>query len=430
MAGTAVVMPRLGMTMEEGTVLEWPVPVGTRVEKGEVLLVIETEKAETEIEALSTGTLRHLYAEPGATLPCGALLAVLTESADEDFDAGAFATAYVPPAASIPEPRAVPALTRPPETTSTPRVASGRRPVAPAARALARRLELDLGRISGTGPNGRVTPRDVEDFAAARERLVTVAEGVGLEVLREGSGDPVILLPGFGSDLSSFALLTPILSPRFETTGIHPRGVAGSDAPASESYDVDRAAADVSAVLKGPSHLVGASLGAAVALEVALRHPDQVRSLTLITPFLELSPRLDAFLDAWCRVAAEAGPETVASFLAPWLFGGGLLGDRAACSRTLRGLSRAVPRVPPTTLERSAAGMRSWSGSRSHDLARIAVPTLVLAAGADLLTPDAERIAAAIPGAALEIFPGCGHALAIEAADAVARRLLSHLAAH
>ena len=75
MAAIAIVMPRLGMTMEEGTVVEWPIPIGGRVEKGETVLIIETEKAESEIEATLSGTLRHVYAEPGETLRCGVLLA-------------------------------------------------------------------------------------------------------------------------------------------------------------------------------------------------------------------------------------------------------------------------------------------------------------------------------------------------------------------
>ena len=79
-------MPRLGMTMEEGTIVDWPLSVGARVRKGDIVLVIETEKAETEIEATEEGILRHLFAEAGETLPCGALLGVLTETAEEPFD--------------------------------------------------------------------------------------------------------------------------------------------------------------------------------------------------------------------------------------------------------------------------------------------------------------------------------------------------------
>ncbi len=429
MGAHAIAMPRLGMTMQEGTVIDWPIRTGERVEKGEIVLVIETEKAETEIEATASGTLRHVYAEPDETLPCGALLAALTDTADEPFDADAFAAAYVPPPGSEGEvtEEAAPAATGAAQASEPETRASARKPIAPAARALAKKLGLDPTQVPGTGPNGRVTVEDVERLAAARDRLVTVAPGVGLEVLREGSGPTVVFLPGFGTDVSSFALQTTALAEDFAVVGVNPRGVGGSDAPELDVYDVARAAEDVAAVLDGPAHVVGASLGAAVAIELALRHPDRVASLVLITPFVEARPRLLAFADAWRRVASEAAPETVASVIAPWLFGDALLGDEKARGRTLRGLAQTVGRVRPETLARAAAGLAAWSGTRGSDLAKLAVPTLVLAGAEDLLTPDADELAAAIPGAKLERIAGAGHALAIDGAEDVSRLLRAHL---
>jgi pimeloyl-ACP methyl ester carboxylesterase len=76
-----------------------------------------------------------------------------------------------------------------------------------------------------------------------------------------------------------------------------------------------------------------------------------------------------------------------------------------------------------------AAGLAAWSGTREKDLARIAAPTLVLAGGADLLTPHAEAIASAIPGARCVVVPGAGHALASDAPEALAEALAAHLAA-
>ena len=422
-------MPRLGMTMEEGTLVDWPIQVGGRVEKGELLLVIETEKAESEIEATVSGTLRHIYAEPGVTLPCGALLAAITEGADEDFDAERFALEYVPPEGSTSETSETADLSRAaPPTAPPPQRAPGqRKAVVPAARALAKKLGVDLQLVSGTGPKGRVTKQDVEIWARAREALTPVESGVALEVLREGAGEPVVLLPGFGTDVSCFALQTPALASHFEVIGINPRGVGASDTPELEVYEVGRAAADVAAVLQTPAHVVGASLGAAVAIELALSQPDRVRSLTLITPFLKASPRLAAVSEAWTRVAAETSPETVATFLAPWLFGEKLLADAALRARTLRGLTTTLRRVPPATLLRSRAGLMAWSGSRGQELAEIRVPTLVLLAGDDLLTPKGEDVARAIPHAACESIQGSGHALSVESAEDVNRLVLEHL---
>lgn len=430
MAVISIAMPRLGMTMEEGTIVEWPIPVGERVKKGQTVLIIETEKAEAEIEATSDGIFRHAFIEPGETVPCGALLGAISESADEAFDADAFESDYQPPPGMAVEKSAlISAATPAAAVAKTTSVATGdRNPIAPAARALAKKLGLDTETLVGTGPGGRVTKQDVEAAAAIRERLVQVADGVGLEVLRAGVGDPVLLLPGFGTDISSFALQSAELAKSFEVVGVNPRGVGDSDAPALELYEVSRAADDIASLIEAPAHIVGASLGAATAIELALRHPEKVRSLALITPFLEATPRLTAVARAWCRVAAEASPEAVAAFLAPWLFGNALLADDTARERILRGLAQGVRRVPTATLERAAAGMSAWSGTRTHDLGKIAVPTEILAGGADLLTPDGASLADAIAGARCHVIDGCGHALAIDAAVEVTRRLQDHLA--
>jgi pimeloyl-ACP methyl ester carboxylesterase len=359
---------------------------------------------------------------PGAVAPCGALLGALTGSADEPFDAEAFAAGEVP---APPRPVAVPpaAAALPPPTGS----AAARRPVAPAARALARKLGIDADAVPGSGPGGRVTREDVEAFAAARERLVPVAPGVALEVLREGQGEPLLLIPGFGADASSFALLAPRLVGRCHVLAMNPRGVGASDGPAG---DVPTLAADAAALVAAagaPAHVLGASLGAAAALELALTRPELLRSLTLVTPFVTATPRLLAAVTAWCRVAREASPAALAHMLAPLLFSDALLADESARERTLRGLAAACARVPLATLERTADALAAWSGTRAKDLGRLTVRTRVVAAGADLLTPDGEAIARAIPGARLVVVPGAGHALATEAPAAIDEALAAQL---
>jgi pimeloyl-ACP methyl ester carboxylesterase len=272
-----------------------------------------------------------------------------------------------------------------------------------------------------------VLKQDVETWAARREVLVAVADGLALEVPVAGEGDPVLLLPGFGTDVAAFARQTPMLAEDHRVRGMNPRGVGLSDAPDSPRYDVVDLAADASALIDAPTHVIGASLGAAVALELALTRPERVRSLTLITPFLEAGPRLLAVTEAWCRVAALAGPEAVAAMLLPWLFSEDYLADERARGRTLRGLAEIAARVPATTLERSAAGLRSWSGSRADAVGDLKPPTLVLVAGGDLLTPGGEAVARAIPGARSVVVPDAGHALALEAPDRVNDAIRAHL---
>jgi len=423
---TAISMPKLGMTMEEGTVLHWPLSVGDPVSKGDVVLVIESEKNEADVEAASSGFLRHVYVDVGGTVPCGTLLGAITDTVDGPFDEGAFHAAE-----NRPEAQAGGRLEVRSAASDAPadakRSARTDKPVAPAARAAARKLGVDPQAVPGTGPGGRVTKQDVEAFAAAREALVPVADGVALEVLEAGAGDPVVLLPGLGTDVSAFARQTPVLTERFRVLGVNPRGVGLSDAPPTDAYEVAQMAADAAATWEGAAHVVGASLGAAAALELALDHPERVKSLTLITPFVEVGPRLAAVGQAWSLLAAETSPETLATALLPWFFSAGFLADEAARARTVRGLARTVSRVPAATLDRMYAGMLHWSGTRAADLASLSVPTLVVAAGEDLLTPGAEAVADAIPGARILVVPAAGHAVALEAPDAVNEALSDHL---
>jgi 3-oxoadipate enol-lactonase len=423
---TAISMPRLGMTMEEGTVVQWPRTLGDAVEKGDLILVIESEKNEVDIEAPASGVFRHVYVEEGETVPCGALLGAITDTADEPFDVDGFHAAE-----HRPEQKGAGGLQVRVATPASPpsHGASARpdRPVAPAARAAAKRLGIDPQSVAGSGPGGRVTKQDVEAWALAREALVEVADGISLEVLGEGEGDPVVLLPGLGTDVSAFARQAPVLAEHFRVLGVNPRGVGLSDAPEADSYEVAETASDAAAVYAGSAHIIGSSLGAAAALELALTHPDRVKSLTLITPFVEVTPRLAAIADGWRRMAGEVTPETLAAALLPWFFSSTFLADEAARGRTLRGLAQTVARVPAATLERMTAGMANWSGTRAGDLGRVSVPTLVVVAGDDLLAPGAQEIAEAIPNATTLVVKDAGHAVALESADAVNEAILGHL---
>ena len=86
-----------------------------------------------------------------------------------------------------------------------------------------------------------------------------------------------------------------------------------------------------------------------------------------------------------------------------------------------------MARVPAATLDRMVAGMASWSGTRACDLSKVSVPTLVVAAGEDLLTSSAQEIAKAIPGARLLVAPHAGHAAALESLEVVNEAIAAHL---
>lgn len=424
----AIAMPKLGMTMAEGTVVAWQARVGARVGKGGPLLLIESEKAEVEIEAPIDGVLRHVYVEAGAVVPCGTLLAALTETVDETFDADAFRAAnervLKAPAAAPTSARAGASVARAAGAGAAPRQA----PVTPAARRRARELGIEAAKVPGSGPGGRVTVDDVEGYAARMSARVEVAPGVCLDVPASGDGRPVILLPGFGTDASAFAPQIPELAKLRRVLAVNPRGVAFSDAPESERYEIAEAAADVAGILTrhGPADIVGASMGAAIAIELALAHPESVRSLTLITPFVRATARLAAVAQAWIA-AATAGPETVGALLVPWMFSEEFLAEPSRRERAARSIAQTSGRIDARVLARWAAGIAAWSGSRERDLRRIAAPTLVVAAGEDLLVPGATEVAGSIAGARLVRIDHAGHAVAIEKPAEVTRAIAEQL---
>lgn len=162
-------MPRMSDTMEEGNIVAWLKQVGDKVEPGDVLAEVETDKATMELESYHEGTLLYIGV-PKGPVPVNALLAVIG-NAGEDFQALIQAgTAQAPqPAAATTEntPAATPATAQAaPSTPPTASAASENRVKAsPLARALAEGSGIDLSRIQGTGGDGgRIVKRDVEAF--------------------------------------------------------------------------------------------------------------------------------------------------------------------------------------------------------------------------------------------------------------------------
>jgi pimeloyl-ACP methyl ester carboxylesterase len=255
---------------------------------------------------------------------------------------------------------------------------------------------------------------------------VEVESGVYIDVQSTGDGPAVCLLPGFGTDASAFARQTPALSANYRVLSVNPRGIGFSDPPAP-GYDLSRAVADVAAVLQEPSHLVGASLGAVVALRTAIDHPDKVRSLTLITPFLDVEDRLSVIVELWCELAAAGDHMTLALALAPWMFSATFLNDATRRGRAVSAIAQMARLIPTETLVRTRDLLGAMKTPSDDELASLPMPILVVIAGADMLTPDGESVAARFTKARVERIEGAGHAAALECPEQVNRLLLEHL---
>jgi pyruvate dehydrogenase E2 component (dihydrolipoamide acetyltransferase) len=198
-----VEMPKLSDTMEEGTLIKWAVKVGDTVSAGDHLADVETDKATMELQAFDDGTVAKLILDEGATVPVGQVILVLAEDGESVEDAAKTDIPDAAPAkeepkeepkaqsASAPvseEPKETPSPTpepaKPAAPTPTPAPAAPAPPpadgsikISPLARKLADEHGLDINKITGTGPDGRIIKRDV--LKAAQDGTARPSAGDG-----------------------------------------------------------------------------------------------------------------------------------------------------------------------------------------------------------------------------------------------------------
>ena len=159
-------MPSLGAEMDEGRVLEWYVEPGQEVRRGSVIALIETDKADIDVEVFEDGIVEELLVEAGTKTPVGTPLARIGSGAGMAA-AGTEAPRVAEPAQVAKEPPAEPAAPAPEPAAPAPEPAAlDSVPLLnPVLRRLARNLGVDVATVSGTGPGGRVTRADVERAA-------------------------------------------------------------------------------------------------------------------------------------------------------------------------------------------------------------------------------------------------------------------------
>ena len=191
-----VLMPQLGLTMEEGTVSQWVKHEGDPVKTGDVLLEITTDKLTNEVTSEHDGVLLKIVAQEGEDVPVKGLLCYVGQAGESVGDAPAAAPAAAAPAAAPAAPAAAPA--------AAPVAAGARLRVSPLARKTAAKLGVDLSKLTGSGPSGRIRQQDVlaaanaaqaaapAPAAAAAPAARPAAKG-GLELME---GDTVVKLAG------------------------------------------------------------------------------------------------------------------------------------------------------------------------------------------------------------------------------------------
>ena len=200
-------MPALSSTMTEGKIVEWLKQPGDKVERGESVLVVESDKADMDVESFNEGYLAAVLMPAGGTAPVGETIGLIVETEAEIAEVAAKAPAAP---AVAPAPAAAPAPSAPvtpppaPATATAPApaiavaapvvapasTASGRVVASPRAKKLASQLGVDLGALRGSGPHGRI---QAEDVLAATGQPITVPR------VAEGSGPASAHAPGNGA---------------------------------------------------------------------------------------------------------------------------------------------------------------------------------------------------------------------------------------
>ena len=190
MAIKEVILPKLGQTMEFGTIIEWLKQEGDQIQRGEVLFTVESDKATLEVESPTKGYLRKILVPAGEEHPVLIPVALITKEADEDissWQAGKSAGLQIEESANE---RMSESVVQTKEISETSQV-SDRIFSSPRARKLARERGVELALVAGSGPNGRIVERDIVTYLESTPKATPVAQRVAEQAgvdLREVQG--------------------------------------------------------------------------------------------------------------------------------------------------------------------------------------------------------------------------------------------------
>jgi pyruvate dehydrogenase E2 component (dihydrolipoamide acetyltransferase) len=368
---TAITMPKWGLTMTEGKVLGWLKAEGDSYRAGEELLEIETTKITNVFEAGESGTLRRIVVAAGATLPVGALLAVVAPESVPESEIAAFVAGFV-----APEPA-----------------------------------------IEAAAEDGALAPREIE------------AGGRRLRLLDLGGGEatPILFIHGFGADLNGWMFTQSALAEGRRAVALDLPGHGGSvkEVGAGDGETLAAAVADaLDALGLERVHLVGHSLGGAVAIALAARRPQRIASLTLIAA-AGLGPEINsAFIEGFVRAGRRREAQEVLALLVhdPALVGRAMVEDVLRYKR-LDGVAAALDTVARTWFPdgRQALDLRPALGALS-------MPVQLIWGRDDRIIPlgHAEALAGKHP---VHILDDAGHLPHMEKAGEVNRLIGRFIAA-
>ena len=233
----------------------------------------------------------------------------------------------------------------------------------------------------------------------------------------QGAGEPLVFLSGLGGDHRAFGVTTRHFSTKFRALALDARD-SGRSERASGPYTTADLADDVAGWLDtlgiSTARVVGHSLGGLVAQELAIRHPDKVRSLVLASTHAGANDWRKAVVESWIIARKAVGPADFARVTMPLLVAPPFFRLKPQVEGLIRFAERNEWPQGPDAFERQA---RAAIGHEAHDrLGSIRVPCLVLAGELDLVNPlpIARELADALPGSRMVVLPGVGHLPHIE----------------
>ena len=239
--------------------------------------------------------------------------------------------------------------------------------------------------------------------------MIAHVNGIDLNYEQEGTGPDLMLIPGLGAGVHAWYAQLKGLSPVLRVTAVDPRGHGLSDKPPGP-YSVSLFATDIAALMNhlelGPAVVVGSSMAAMIAVELAATHPERVTALALVGGFPVLGPAGKERMEGRARTAETEGMGPLADPVASTALGAQTHQTQPALVGLFRqGLLANDPRA-------YAASCRALvEADISPRLGRIQCPTLIVLGSQEQVAPlpAARALKAGVPHARLEVIPNAGH---------------------
>ena len=238
--------------------------------------------------------------------------------------------------------------------------------------------------------------------------------GIEMHLVDTGAGRPLVFLHGLGWDHTLWQSATTRFARSYRVIAGDTRGHGQTDKPAGP-YTIATFAEDWHGALAAlgvrQACLIGFSQGGMIAQLLALRHPEDVAALCLVSTSCRVDAGVRAKLEERITIARSEGAEAAARAAAASVFSRGYASTHSEAIDRFVAWRAAMDQEPLFEATRAGAGF-----DVSRDLARVTVPTVVVYGSEDALTPPAvvKQVAAAVPGSDLVEVPGAGHMIPVE----------------